>query len=121
MFPKIYRYSNNLLRQSYELPHVLTARAKGAGRWRILVWHVAPAALPQLIALMGVSISIAIGVLLPIEVVCDVPGIGQLAWQAAQSRDMPLMVNLTVIVTFITVCATTLSDTARRSFIRSAA
>ncbi len=121
VFPKIYRYSNNLLRQSYELPHVLTARAKGAGRWRILVWHVAPAALPQLIALMGVSISIAIGVLLPIEVVCDVPGIGQLAWQAAQSRDMPLMVNLTVIVTFITVCATTLSDAARRSFIRSAA
>src|SRR5262249_51559005 len=80
IFPKIYRYTRNLLVESYERPHVLTARAKGAGRWRILFWHVAPVTAPQLVALLGVSISIAIGVLLPIEVVCDVPGIGQLAW-----------------------------------------
>ncbi len=121
VFPKVYRYSRNLLDQSYELPHVLTAHAKGAGRWRILLWHVAPSAWPQLIALLGVSVSIAIGVLLPIEVICDIPGIGQLAWQAAQSRDLPLLVNLTVIVTFLTVCATTLSDAAHRGFVRSAA
>jgi peptide/nickel transport system permease protein len=121
VFPKVYRYSRNLLDRSYELPHVLTAHAKGAGRCRILLWHVAPSAWPQLIALLGVSVSIAIGVLLPIEVICDVPGIGQLAWQAAQSRDVPLLVNLTVIVTFLTVCATTLSDAAHRGFVRSAA
>jgi peptide/nickel transport system permease protein len=121
VFPKIYRYAANLLQQSYELPHVLTAHAKGACRARILFWHVAPSTLPQLIALLGVSISIAIGVLLPIEVVCDVPGIGQLAWHAAQSRDLPLLVNLTVLVTFLTVVATTLSGGARRSFIGSAA
>jgi len=120
VFPKVYRYSRNLLDRSYEMPHVLTAHAKGAGRWRILFWHVAPSAWPQLIALLGVSVSIAIGVLLPIEVICDVPGVGQLAWHAAQSRDLPLLVNLTVIVTFLTVCATTLSDTAHRGFIRSA-
>ena len=113
VFPKIYRYSSNLLRESYELPHVLTARAKGAGRSRILFWHVAPSAWPQLLALLGVSISIAMGVLLPIEVVCDLPGIGQLAWQAAQSRDLPLLVNLTVVVTFLTVVATTLSAAAQ--------
>jgi peptide/nickel transport system permease protein len=121
VFPKIYRYSRNLLDRSYEQPHVLTALAKGAGRWRILFWHVAPTAFPQLIALVGVSVSIAIGVLLPIEVVCDVAGIGQLAWHAAQARDLPLLVNLTVIVTFLTVCATTLSDTAQQRFTRSAA
>lgn len=116
VFPKIYRYSHNLLRQSYELPHVLTARAKGAGPWRVLGWHVAPTALPQLLALVGVSISIVIGVLLPIEVICDVPGVGQLAWQAAEARDLPLLVNLTLVVAFVTVCATMLSDAARRRF-----
>jgi peptide/nickel transport system permease protein len=121
LFPKIYRYTQNLLEQSSEMPHVLTARAKGAGPWRILAWHVAPIALPQLIALLGVSISIGIGVLLPIEVVSDVAGIGQLAWQAAQSRDLPLLVNLTMVVTFFTVCATLLSDGAQRGFTRSAA
>ncbi len=121
VFPKIYRYTQNLLQQSSEMPHVLTARAKGAGPLRVLAWHVAPVALPQLIALIGVSISIGIGVLLPIEVVSDVAGIGQLAWQAAQSRDLPLLVNLTMVVTFVTVCATLISDAAQRGFTRSAA
>jgi peptide/nickel transport system permease protein len=121
LFPKIYRYTQNLLQQSCDMPHVLTARAKGAGPWRILAWHVAPIALPQLIALVGISISIGIGVLLPIEVVSDVAGIGQLAWQAAQSRDLPLLVNLTMIVTFVTVCSTLISDAAQRGFTRSAA
>lgn len=121
VFPKIYRYSSNLLRAGYERPHVLMARAHGAGRWRTLFWHVAPSCLPQTIALFGVTISIAIGVLLPIEVICDVPGIGQLAWQAAQSRDLSLLVNLTMVVTFLTVCATTLSDAARRSLAGSVA
>ena len=121
LFPKIYRYTQNLLQQSSEMPHVLTARAKGAGPWRVLAWHVAPIALPQFIALVGVSISIGIGVLLPIEVVSDVAGIGQLAWQAAQSRDLPLLVNLTMVVTFVTVCATLISDAAQRGLTRSAA
>lgn len=121
VFPKIYRYTQNLLQQSSEMPHVLTARAKGAGPWRILTWHVAPIAFPQIIALVGVSISIGIGVLLPIEVVSDVAGIGQLAWQAAQARDLPLLVNLTMVVTFVTVCATLISDAAQRGFKRSAA
>jgi peptide/nickel transport system permease protein len=121
IFPKIYRYTQNLLQQSSEMPHVLTARAKGAGPLRVLAWHVAPIALPQLIALIGVSISIGIGVLLPIEVVSDVAGIGQLAWQAAQARDLPLLINLTIIVTFVTVCATLISDGAQRGLTRSAA
>ena len=121
VFPKIYRYAQNLLQQSSEMPHVLTARAKGAGPWRVLAWHVAPIAFPQLIALVGVSISIGIGVLLPIEVVSDVAGIGQLAWHAAQARDLPLLVNLTMVVTFVTVCATLISDAAQRGFKRSAA
>jgi peptide/nickel transport system permease protein len=97
------------------------ARAKGAGRWRILFWHVAAVCLPQWTALVGVSMRMAIGVLLPIEVISDVPGIGQLAWQAAQSRDLTLLVNLTLVVTFLTVCATTLSDAARHSLVRGAA
>ena len=121
VFPKIYRYAQNLLQQSSEMPHVLTARAKGAGPWRVLAWHVAPIAFPQLIALVGVSISIGIGVLLPIEVISDVAGIGQLAWHAAQSRDLPLLVNLTMVVTFATVCATLVSDAAQRGLARSAA
>jgi peptide/nickel transport system permease protein len=121
VLPKIYRYSANLLREGYEQPHVLMARAKGAGASAILFRHVVPVALPQWIALLGISMSMAIGVMLPLEAICDLPGIGQLAWQAALARDLPLLINLTMVVTFLSVMATTLSDSVKRSLMRSAA
>lgn len=121
IFPKLYSYVRDLLQQYWNLPHVLAARARGAGSCRILIFHAAPLALPQLIALAGVSIGIGLSVMLPIEVICDVPGIGQLAWQAAQSRDLPLLVNLTLVITFVTVSGTMLSDAFRRKFTSAAA
>jgi peptide/nickel transport system permease protein len=114
VFPKIYRYSRNLFQECLELPHVVVARARGVGPWRLLSWHVVPVAIPQLIALVGVSISMALGALLPVEVFCDLPGIGQLAWTAAQSRDLPLLVNLTLVVSCLSIGAIMSCDQLRR-------
>lgn len=114
VFPKIYRYTRNLIQDCLELPHVAVARAKGAGPWRLLGWHVVPVAIPQLIALVGVSISMGLGALLPVEVLCDIPGIGQLVWTAAQSRDLPLLVNLTLVVSCLTIGAVICCDQLRR-------
>jgi peptide/nickel transport system permease protein len=110
--PKVYRYSRNLFAQASALPHVLAAKAKGLSRARILLWHVLPTAAPQVLALAGVSVSIAFGASIPIEVICDFPGIGQLAWQAALARDLPLLVNLTMLVTVVTLVANSASDLA---------
>lgn len=110
IFPRIYRYTRNLMLQSYAMPHVLTARAKGLRTLRILGWHVFPAASPQIVALAGISVSMALGAAIPVEVICDVPGIGQLAWQAALGRDLPLLVNLTLLITVITLLANWTSD-----------
>jgi ABC-type dipeptide/oligopeptide/nickel transport system permease component len=68
-----------------------------------------------LIALAGVSISLAIGVSIPVEALCGIAGIGQLAWQAALGRDLPLLVTLTVIVTIVTLSANMLSDIVNES------
>jgi len=110
VFPKIYRYSRNLLAKAYALPHIIAARARGIGEMRILMWHVLPVAGPQMIALAGITISIALGASIPIESLCGLPGIGQLAWQAALSRDLPLLVNLTVLVTLVTLLANSGAD-----------
>lgn len=110
VFPKIYRYSRNLLAKAYALPHITAARARGLGEMRILGWHVLPVAGPQMIALAGITISIALGASIPIESLCGLPGIGQLAWQAALSRDLPLLVNLTVLVTLVTLLANSGAD-----------
>ncbi len=110
VFPKIYRYSRNLLAKAYALPHITAARARGLGEVRILARHVLPVAGPQMIALAGITVSIALGASIPVESLCGLPGLGQLAWQAALSRDLPLLVNLTVLVTLVTLLANSGAD-----------
>jgi len=110
VFPKIFRYARTLLQQSATLPHVLTARAKGLSNIRVLLWHYLPPAAPQWLALLAVSVTLALSVAVPVEVVCDLPGIGQLAWKAALARDLYLLLCLTGIVTLSTVVAKSASD-----------
>jgi len=89
---------------------ITAARARGLGELRILAWHVLPVAGPQMIALAGITVSIALGASIPVEALCGLPGIGQLAWQAALSRDLPLLVNLTLLVTLVTLLANSGAD-----------
>jgi peptide/nickel transport system permease protein len=110
VFPHTYRYARNLLVKAYSRPHIITARAKGLGEARILFWHVVPVVTPQLLALAGVSVSIAIGAAIPVEALCGLAGIGQLAWQAALARDLPLLVNITILVTLVTLLANSSAD-----------
>jgi len=110
VFPKTYRYTRNLLAKAYTLPHITAARAKGLGEARILAWHVFPVVAPQMAALAGISVSIALGASIPVESLCGLPGIGQLAWQAALARDLPLLVNVTVLVTLVTLLANSGAD-----------
>jgi len=110
IFPRDYRYTRNLLARAYSLPHVLAARAKGLSELRILFWHVVPVAGPQLLAVAGVSVSMAVGAAIPVEALCGLAGVGQLAWQAALARDLPLLTNITVLVTLVTLLANSGAD-----------
>jgi len=110
VFPRVYRYSRNLLAKAYSLPHIITARAKGLSELRILFWHVVPVAGPQLLAVAGVSVSIAVGAAIPVEALCGLAGVGQLAWQAALARDLPLLMNITILVTLVTLLANSGAD-----------
>ena len=112
LFPRLYRFTRNLLAEAYELPHVLAGMARGLERSTILFRHVLPVAAPQLVALAGVSVCVAFGAAIPVEVLCDEPGIGQLAWQAAMARDLPLLVNLTLLVAGVTLTANAMADLA---------
>lgn len=116
ILPKVFRYSRNLIGRSSTLPHVLTARAKGLSELRVMIWHILPVAAPQLLALAGVTVSIAFTAAIPVEALCDIPGIGQLAWKAALGRDLPLLINLTMIVTLVTLAANSTSDFVGNKF-----
>lgn len=116
VFPRLYSYIRNLLVRSYGQPHILAARARGLGSRAILFRHVLPLAAPPLIALLGVSFAVSFGAAIPIEALCDSPGLGQLAWQAALSRDLPLIINVTLVVSLVMLAANSLADLAGRTF-----
>jgi peptide/nickel transport system permease protein len=108
--PKIFRFTRNLVVEAYSAPHVTMARARGITESRILWGHVLRSTAPQLLALAATSASMAIGAAIPIETICDVPGLGRLAWQAATARDLPLLVNLTMLVALFTMAAAALAE-----------
>jgi len=116
VFPRLYSYIRNLLVRSYDQPHVLAARSRGLGSRAIFFRHVLPLAAPPLLALLGVSFAISFGAAIPIEALCDSPGLGQLAWHAALSRDLPLIVNVTLVVALVMLAANSLADLAGRTF-----
>ena len=115
VFPRLYSYIRNLLVRSYDQPDVLAARARGLGSRTIFFSHVLPPAAPPLLALLGVSFAISFGAAIPIEALCDSPGLGQLAWHAALSRDLPLIVNVTLVVALVMLAANSLADLAGRT------
>jgi peptide/nickel transport system permease protein len=110
VFPRLYRYARNLLAKAYEMPHLVTARAKGLSELRIMFWHVVPVIGPQLLAVGGISVSMAVGAAIPVEALCGLAGVGQLAWQAALARDLPLLMNITILATLVTLLANSGAD-----------
>lgn len=110
LFPRIYQYLRNLLQQASGMPHVLLARAKGLQWPPMLFRHILLPARAQLIALIAVSINMAFGAAIAIEAICDIPGLGQLAWKAAAARDLPVLVVLTVMVAMVTQTSNLVAD-----------
>jgi len=75
---------------------------------------------PELLALGGVSVNMALGATIPVEALCDVPGVGQMVWKAALARDLPVLVNVTILIAAITAAANLASDAARSLWWREA-
>ena len=113
IFPRVFRYARAILGKVAAAPHVLMARARGVGRLGVILNHVLRPAAPSVLALLGVSVSVAFGAAIPIEVICDSPGLGQLAWQAALKRDLPLLIDITLVVTVLAGISGLAAEAAR--------
>jgi peptide/nickel transport system permease protein len=80
--------------------YVTTARAKGQTERRIMTGHVLRNALLPIVTLAGVQAGNLIGGSIVVETVFGWPGIGTLAFNALQSRDL----NLVLAIFFISAC-----------------
>jgi peptide/nickel transport system permease protein len=113
--PKIFQVCRGLMMEAFEHSEVLAARARGIRTLRILGWYVLPRIGGPVLAWAAATAGIAVGAVTPIEVICDVPGLGQLAWKAALSRDLPVLVVLTLMVAIIIQLSNTASAMASRA------
>jgi peptide/nickel transport system permease protein len=110
--PRVFGTLRALFDDLFASPPLLAARARGVGRAALAIRYVLAPAAPRLLALAGVAAVLAFGSAIPIEALCDVPGIGQLAWKAALARDLPLLCGLALIVTFIVAFMQSLTEAA---------
>jgi len=96
----------DVLRQDY----VRTARAKGLARRAIIFRHALPNAILPVIAMIGIDIGIFMGGIVVVESVFGWPGIGQLAWQAIQRVDIPIIMGVTLVSACAIVLGNLLAD-----------
>lgn len=96
----------DVLRRDY----IRTARAKGAGGSRILMVHGLRNAILPIVAMIGLDIGIFMSGVVVVESVFGWPGIGQLAWQAIQRLDIPIIMGVTLVAAFAIVLGNLIAD-----------
>lgn len=89
---------------------IRTARAKGLTRARVILRHALPNAILPVIAMIGIDIGVFMGGVVVVESVFAWPGIGQLAWQAIQRIDIPIIMAVTLVSAVAIVLGNLLAD-----------
>jgi peptide/nickel transport system permease protein len=90
--------------------YVRTARAKGVAERRVVLRHALPNALLPIVAMVGIDIGQFMAGLVVVESVFGWPGIGQLAWQAIQQVDIPIIMGVTLVSALAIVLGNLLAD-----------
>ena len=96
----------DVLRQDY----IRTSRAKGASESRVVLVHSLRNAILPIVAMIGLDIGIFMGGVVVVESVFAWPGIGQLAWQAIQRVDIPIIMGVTLVSAIAIVLGNLLAD-----------
>ena len=77
--------------------HVMTARAKGLGRFRLVTRHVLPSALLPVVSFLGPAAAALLAGSMVIEEVFSLPGLGRYFVQGALNRDYTLVTGAVVV------------------------
>ena len=80
-----------------------TARAKGLGRGRTLIRHVVPNALVPVATVVGLQLAFLIAGAILVENVFNLPGLGRLAYQALQQRDLVVIRNVVLLLAALVI------------------
>jgi ABC-type dipeptide/oligopeptide/nickel transport system permease component len=90
--------------------YIRTARAKGAGTWRVLWHHALPNALLPVLTILGMQFSFLLAGGVIIENVFFLPGLGRLVFQAIVQRDLIVVQSVIVILVMAVVLVSFVVD-----------
>jgi peptide/nickel transport system permease protein len=106
----IMRYTRVAMLEVLAEPYMATARAKGAGRFRVLIRHGLRNALLPVVTAVGVTAAHLIAGAVVVEQVFGLPGIGQLMLNAIYHRDYTQVQATVLVITTLVVLINIMID-----------
>jgi len=106
----IARLTRSSLLEIMKNDFVRTARAKGLKENGVVVGHALKNALLPVVTMMAIQVASLLSGAVITESVFGIPGIGRLAVNAIQTRDMPLLQGTVVFTTVIIICGNLIAD-----------
>src|SRR3954451_1760471 len=89
--------------ESLDEDYVRTARAKGAGAFRVLRAHVLRNSLTPVVTMIGMDIGVAFAGALFIETAFQLPGMGRLLVRSLANGDLPMVMGIVLTVSLAVV------------------
>jgi peptide/nickel transport system permease protein len=90
--------------------YIRTARAKGLRPAKVLFKHALRNAIIPVVSLAAVQFGFMLGGYIVIETIFQINGLGYLAWESIQRKDLPTMQAIVLILAVIYVLLTLLAD-----------
>lgn len=110
LFPNVVRVARSAVLEVLGSDYVRTARAKGLPERAVLVKHTFKNALVPIIAILGLITTVLFSGSVVIESVFSWPGLGRLAIEAANGRDYPVILGVTMVAGTVVVVINLLVD-----------
>ena len=93
-----------------DAPFLLTARARGLGRSRVVLRHQLRNALVPIVTLLGLSLPALFSGAVFVEAIFAWPGVGQVLVQAVQARDYPVVMAASTLSALLVVAGNLLAE-----------
>ena len=101
-----------LVREELDKDYIVAARAKGAGTSRVLRAHVGVNVLPPFVAMLGMTVGVALAGVVFVETAFGLPGLGGMLRQSIMRRDLPMTAGIVLFVTAVIVALNFAADVA---------
>lgn len=97
----VIRQTREAVIQARQSDYVRTARAKGLSEWLVLWRHVLKNALTPVLTTLGLLTGWLLTGSIFIETIFSIPGFGSLYWSALKTRDYPVLIGATMVVSIV--------------------